>query len=255
MQAMWGVSLYADYYAGDPYGWDDNIFIGSYSNKLTADFVAKVMANAYDSASAAQFTPKVFVSDRGNVKEKMEKEDYVALLHSVNTDTLEKRAEGGNDRDPRNDHDNTVFQVVATIDNQSEIAGFYNQQAAQEALEFLTVVNGTAAPFSIKQENVRTKNRWVEVAGKTYRVALKLGKRDYLHLLTINPFRQAARRADEVVQAALSEVKTCTICMERPKIVVLTPCGHYGFCLECVANLQICPNCRTPIANRVTVFE
>ena len=42
-----------------------------------------------------------------------------------------------------------------------------------------------------------------------------------------------------------SEDSTCVICMERQRNVVLLPCGHFGFCDVCAANISDCPICRT----------
>jgi len=48
--------------------------------------------------------------------------------------------------------------------------------------------------------------------------------------------------------------KQCTICAERQKDTVLVPCGHF-FCSACSRQVEICPNCRKRIENRVRTFD
>lgn len=227
----YGVSLYFDHFTGECMdGWATTLPIGIYRDKQIAEFVGKVMKNAYSSISYGKFTSQIKFIESQSVTEKLEKEDYAALLHSANAEELESRSFYNASV---SDEEETAFKVMAM----TQVVGFYNQQTAQEALEFLTVVNGTAAPFSIIQEGVHT-------------VTTKLGKREYLHLLDV--FRQAVVKTNE---AAASDEKACIICKDKPKTVLLLPCRHLAFCLECVANLQNCAVCRTLIAGRLTVIE
>lgn len=48
---------------------------------------------------------------------------------------------------------------------------------------------------------------------------------------------------------------TCKICMERTINAVIDPCGHLGYCLECLKNLTMCPGCRGPIAKKIQVYR
>lgn len=52
----------------------------------------------------------------------------------------------------------------------------------------------------------------------------------------------------------IEEPKTCGICMERPINAVVIPCGHLGYCLECLKLVKTCPSCRTPMQNFIQVF-
>ena len=60
---------------------------------------------------------------------------------------------------------------------------------------------------------------------------------------------------EENLKLEKTDDATCRICMENPKNVVLVPCGHFGFCLECIKKLAQCPTCRTDIAQRVHVYD
>jgi hypothetical protein len=41
--------------------------------------------------------------------------------------------------------------------------------------------------------------------------------------------------------------RTCVVCLEREREVVLHPCRHYCLCLECSSSLSRCPMCRQRI--------
>ena len=69
-----------------------------------------------------------------------------------------------------------------------------------------------------------------------------------------------------VLQQALGEAHTkqrllwederfCIICMERPRVVCLDPCGHLRTCKECSDTLRQCPLCNMEIKQRLRVFE
>lgn len=51
------------------------------------------------------------------------------------------------------------------------------------------------------------------------------------------------------------ESNDCVICMERPREIVLIPCGHLNFCLECIKKLKTCPSCRKEIVEKIRVFK
>lgn len=38
--------------------------------------------------------------------------------------------------------------------------------------------------------------------------------------------------------------KTCIVCFERARNTAFAPCGHLGFCWQCVSALKRCPQCR-----------
>ena len=67
---------------------------------------------------------------------------------------------------------------------------------------------------------------------------------------------QTAQKVAAVVQEKVSEdAELCGICMERLKNAVIIPCGHLGYCMECLAKVSDCPICRRPIGQRVQVFK
>lgn len=48
----------------------------------------------------------------------------------------------------------------------------------------------------------------------------------------------------------------CPVCfndIDRP--FALSPCGHFPYCSQCADQLQTCPICRTPITNRLLLFD
>lgn len=53
--------------------------------------------------------------------------------------------------------------------------------------------------------------------------------------------------------------KSCSVCMDRPPIIVCVPCGHLVMCAECSAEVVVgdggkCPVCRKETTSMVTVF-
>ena len=70
---------------------------------------------------------------------------------------------------------------------------------------------------------------------------------------------------EEEAEAQLREDEKCSICLQRAKDSVLTPCGHKCVCSPCALVLQDegtsrrvrnkCPICRSKFATAVKVFE
>ena len=48
-----------------------------------------------------------------------------------------------------------------------------------------------------------------------------------------------------------TETEECAICLEAPKSIVFSPCGHYYVCQVCSQRLTQCPICRQTILHRV----
>ena len=47
----------------------------------------------------------------------------------------------------------------------------------------------------------------------------------------------------------------CSICMDRPSVMVLVPCGHLCVCQECSCHAQQrCPICRTAVAQMIRTY-
>ena len=56
-------------------------------------------------------------------------------------------------------------------------------------------------------------------------------------------------------QHAQSAGSICSICMDRPSVMVLVPCGHLCMCQECSLHAQQrCPICRTAVAHMVRTY-
>jgi hypothetical protein len=72
-----------------------------------------------------------------------------------------------------------------------------------------------------------------------------------------NPIALAAYKyaVSESVNAAL----VCMICMERPKVIALIPCGHKAYCAECfvdpILGQENCPYCRTAVTETIRLYD
>jgi len=51
----------------------------------------------------------------------------------------------------------------------------------------------------------------------------------------------------------------CCICLDKPAVAVLVPCGHRALCHECAARVAnqraVCPVCRSPFREVIRVFD
>lgn len=48
--------------------------------------------------------------------------------------------------------------------------------------------------------------------------------------------------------------ETCVICLDLPRKVAFTPCGHVVACESCSSKLHDCPMCREKIVNKQKLF-
>ena len=56
---------------------------------------------------------------------------------------------------------------------------------------------------------------------------------------------------------AAREARTCVICLDAQSCVVLLPCRHMPVCSDaaCAAMMRgLCPLCRVPVSDTLTVF-
>jgi len=78
---------------------------------------------------------------------------------------------------------------------------------------------------------------------------------------------QAKQRLDQIIKAKevastqleeeMEQLRTCVICKEHTKSVLLMPCRHLCCCTEC-GHLDLliqCPLCREPITEKINVFS
>lgn len=47
----------------------------------------------------------------------------------------------------------------------------------------------------------------------------------------------------------------CVICLDKQSDAVFLPCGHVCCCLDCSANLELCPMCRTAITQKIRIYR
>ena len=70
-------------------------------------------------------------------------------------------------------------------------------------------------------------------------------------------------KVDELIESTVLKrnYASCGICMEEKFIQnVIIPCGHNGYCIDCLTALvnagnATCPVCRNPVANVIKVFD
>ena len=54
--------------------------------------------------------------------------------------------------------------------------------------------------------------------------------------------------------ARSKEQKLCVICLDKERVMVLTPCFHLCVCIECSVPLTSCPLCRNVIVTKNKVY-
>ena len=50
------------------------------------------------------------------------------------------------------------------------------------------------------------------------------------------------------------EQKLCVVCLDKERVMVLTPCFHLCVCTECSVPLTSCPLCRNAIVTKNKVY-
>jgi hypothetical protein len=72
-----------------------------------------------------------------------------------------------------------------------------------------------------------------------------------------NPAALAAYK--RAVSESANDAPVCMICMERPKVIALIPCGHRAYCAECfvdhILGQENCPYCRTAVTGTVRLYD
>lgn len=46
----------------------------------------------------------------------------------------------------------------------------------------------------------------------------------------------------------------CSICLDKSRSIVLTPCGHYNYCIDCAMKIEVCSICRGDICRRIRIY-
>eukprot|EP00164_Ancoracysta_twista_P002770 GFYU01003686.1.p1 GENE.GFYU01003686.1~~GFYU01003686.1.p1 ORF type:complete len:103 (-),score=25.84 GFYU01003686.1:205-513(-) len=49
--------------------------------------------------------------------------------------------------------------------------------------------------------------------------------------------------------------KQCVVCYDNEKATLILPCRHYLLCQDCASGVHKCPYCRTPITDRLSVYD
>ena len=74
---------------------------------------------------------------------------------------------------------------------------------------------------------------------------------------TLDQIIKAKEVASTQLEEEMEQLRTCVICKEHTKSVLLMPCRHLCCCDEC-GHLDVliqCPLCREPITERINVFS
>ena len=56
---------------------------------------------------------------------------------------------------------------------------------------------------------------------------------------------------------AIAEYETtfnCIVCFDKPRAVLVLPCGHFVMCSQCASEIAMCPTCRNCIDERKLAF-
>jgi len=75
----------------------------------------------------------------------------------------------------------------------------------------------------------------------------------YLSATEIELLDSQLRRDSDRILSNIATSVYCIICQERPRVMVLVPCGHLEYCEECVDTIEQCASCRSPIMHRLKV--
>lgn len=66
----------------------------------------------------------------------------------------------------------------------------------------------------------------------------------------------AQKISDAILNAKLSSDEgLCKVCLDAPKSIVFSPCGHHICCAECAAKVDTCPICRKSIDQKIVLFS
>lgn len=54
---------------------------------------------------------------------------------------------------------------------------------------------------------------------------------------------------------AAQEAEQCSVCMNEPKNIALSPCGHVTVGTQCAEQIRSCPICRSNITSRLRIYQ
>ena len=89
--------------------------------------------------------------------------------------------------------------------------------------------------FNLNQTNKIIKERYVE----------SLNRISTLMLENENVEMISKEKNDTLEK--LIDIYRCSVCLERPKNIILQPCFHFCLCSKCLIKLDKCPICRDDI--------
>lgn len=78
-----------------------------------------------------------------------------------------------------------------------------------------------------------------------------VGRKFFYRLLSRDAIREDAPTAGSLRVFEATDATECLVCMDTAKDTVFAPCGHFGTCGPCAAQLSKCPLCRTVVTHRV----
>ena len=89
--------------------------------------------------------------------------------------------------------------------------------------------------FNLNQTNKIIKERYVQ----------SLNRINSLIIDNENLERETKEKQETLDK--LIDIYRCTVCLERPKNIILQPCFHFCICSKCLLKLDKCPICRDEI--------
>jgi len=66
---------------------------------------------------------------------------------------------------------------------------------------------------------------------------------------------EVLEKASEISDSSVETQKLCVVCMENPKVICFSPCGHIATCERCDReHLEKCPLCQANITSRQRAY-
>jgi len=125
---------------------------------------------------------------------------------------------------------------------------------------FPLIVHELATQRRELEAQVKTLNKSVEdvqaeksAIRQKYQYATAPDPLQYLSASEIELLDSQLRRDSDRILTNIATSVYCIICQERPRVMVLVPCGHLEYCEECVNTIDTCASCRSPIMHILKV--
>ena len=115
----------------------------------------------------------------------------------------------------------------------------------------------TTADTAASNEDTTTTDSSSSADDLTNKSLAELNNLEMRAKQTLDAIIKAKEVASTQLEEEMEQLRTCVICKENTKSVLLMPCRHLCCCTEC-GHLDLliqCPLCREPITERINVFS